>query len=147
METNPKFLKFSESPSANPDTAQELYAGLFSATVPSLPQHVLDEEDVKRLYPAGEDIAHERLVAFVQNKVKRYDTSRDCLQEQDHQSLSPYIVSGVLSSRQCVAAARAVNNNKIIVGSNGVKAWIKELVWRVWVTAFRVAYVQVASAK
>jgi deoxyribodipyrimidine photo-lyase len=135
VETNPKFLKISESPSANPDTAQQLYAGLFSATVPSLSKHTLDEEDVEELYPAGEDIAHERLAAFVQNKVKRYDISRDCLQEQDHQSLSPYIVSGVLSSRHCVAAARAVNNNKIIVGSNGVKSWIKELIWRVRITA------------
>lgn len=134
METNPKFLKFSESPSANPDTAQQLYAGLFSATIPTLPQHTLDE-DVERLYPAGEDAAHKCLDAFVQEKVKRYDITRDCLQEQDHQSLSPYIVSGVLSSRQCVAAARAVNNNKILVGSNGVKAWIKELVWRVRITA------------
>lgn len=131
METNPKFLKFSESPSANPETAQQLYAGLFSATIPILPQHTLDEEDIERLYPAGEDIAHRRLDVFVQEKVKCYDITRDCLHEQDHQSLSPYIVSGVLSPRQCVAAARAVNNNKIIVGSNGVKAWIKELVWRV----------------
>ncbi|KAF9330501.1 hypothetical protein BGZ91_000113 [Linnemannia elongata] len=130
VETDPKFLKLSEFPSANPDTAQQLYAGLFSATIPTLPQHTLDEEDVERLYPAGEDIAHKRLDAFMQEKIKRYDITRDCLQEQDQQSLSPYIVSGVLSSRQCVAAARAVNNNKIIVGSNGVKAWIKELVWR-----------------
>lgn len=130
VETDPKFLKLSEFPSANPDTAQQLYAGLFSATIPTLPQHTLDEEDVERLYPAGEDIAHKRLDAFMQEKIKRYDITRDCLQEQDQQSLSPYIVSGVLSSRQCVAAARAVNSNKIIVGSNGVKAWIKELVWR-----------------
>lgn len=134
METDPKFLKLSEFPSANPDTAQQLYAGLFSATIPTLPQHTLDEEDVERLYPAGEDIAHKRLDAFMQEKIKRYDITRDCLQEQDQQSLSPYIVSGVLSSRQCVAAARAVNSNKIIVGSNGVKAWIKELVWRVRIT-------------
>ncbi|KAF9930403.1 hypothetical protein FBU30_000534 [Linnemannia zychae] len=130
VETNPKFLKPSELPSANPESVQQLYAGIFNTTIPTLRNHTLDEEDVERLYPAGEDIAHERLTRFILDKIKRYDVTRDCLQDQDQQFLTPYIVSGVLSTRQCVNAARAINNNKIIVGNNGVKAFIKELVWR-----------------
>ncbi|KAF9107122.1 hypothetical protein BGX29_007339 [Mortierella sp. GBA35] len=147
VETNPKFLKFSDSPSANPEAAQQLYAELFTATVPTLRRYTMDEEEIDRLYPAGEDIAHERLAIFVQEKVKRYGVTRDCLQEQDHQSLSPYLVSGVLSARQCIAAARAVNNNKIIVGNEGVKAWVKEIVWREFYRYIALAFPKVCKNK
>ncbi|KAF9111681.1 hypothetical protein BGX27_004587 [Mortierella sp. AM989] len=130
VETNPHYLELSAPPEANPPEAKQLYAEHFSSAIPSLHAYTLDKSDAERLYPAGEDVAHERLQAFINDKVRRYHLSRDCPHEEGGASLAPYLSCGILSARQCVAAARAANNNKIIIGNEGVKAWIRELVWR-----------------
>ncbi|KAF9209845.1 hypothetical protein BGZ49_000026 [Haplosporangium sp. Z 27] len=130
VETKPHFLELSAAPDANPIEAKQLYAEHFIVVIPSLNQHSLDQAEMDRLYPAGEEVAHERLRFFIEEKVKRYHLSKDCPHEEGEASLSPYLSSGILSTRQCVAAARAANNNKIIIGNEGIRTWIKELVWK-----------------
>ncbi|KAG0005645.1 hypothetical protein BGZ80_009801 [Entomortierella chlamydospora] len=129
VETKPHYLQLSASPEANPIEAKQLYAEHFNSMIPSLHSHTLERVETEHLYPAGEEVAHERLRIFIEEKIKRYHLSRDCPHEEGGASLAPYLSSGVLSARQCVAAARAANNNKIIIGNEGVRTWIRELVW------------------
>ncbi|ORZ04459.1 deoxyribodipyrimidine photo-lyase [Lobosporangium transversale] len=130
VETDPHYLQLLPVPEANPIEAKQLYAEYFNASVPPYHPHSLDMSEIEQLYPAGEDAAHERLRAFIENKIMRYHLTKDSLTEEDDTKLSPYLSNGVLSTRQCVAAARAANNNKIIVGNEGVRTWIKEIIWR-----------------
>ncbi|KAI1320259.1 hypothetical protein EDD11_001474 [Mortierella claussenii] len=130
VETDPRYLQLLPAPDANPSEAKQLYAEYFNATIPSSHPHSLDITEIEFLYPAGEEVAHERLQTFIDEKIKRYHITRDCIFEEGEAVLAPYLSNGVLSARQCVAAARTANSNKIIIGNEGVKAWIKEFVWR-----------------
>lgn len=92
----------------------------------------MDKDEIQRLFPAGEKAAHARLSEFVQKRATRYHVRRDMPHEESGCSmLSAYLNAGVLSTRQCVVAARAANKNKIMAGDEGLKTWIKELGWRV----------------
>ena len=75
------------------------------------------------LWPAGEAEAQRRLAAFAAQRMAGYDTDRDLPALDATSRLSPYIMAGVLSPRQCLAAARRVPG----VGS---EVWISELIWR-----------------
>ncbi|KAG0251378.1 hypothetical protein DFQ27_008783 [Actinomortierella ambigua] len=130
VETNPHFLELSDEPTANPDEAKKLYADIFASSAPNSHPHNLDAELMEELYPAGEETAHLRLKDFLAEKAKQYHETRDFPYENGCSSLSPYLSAGVLSTRQCIAAARAANNNKIMVGNDGLRTWIKELIWR-----------------
>ncbi len=44
--------------------------------------------------------------------------------------LSPYLTAGVLSVRQCAAAAIEANDGQLDGGHEGIVQWIDELVWR-----------------
>ncbi|KAG0252008.1 hypothetical protein BG011_007266 [Mortierella polycephala] len=129
VETNPHYLKLIEAPEANPMEAEQLYANYFDQSIRSSHPHSLDRDEIERLYPAGEEVAHERLRTFVEESLWRYHKIKDCPSEPGSSPLAPYLANGILSARQCVAAARASNNNKIIIGNEGVRTWIKEIAW------------------
>ena len=120
-----------DAPKANEAEAKQLYSHIFRATFPTSHVHSLDREEIEKLYPAGETVAHERLENFIKHKVKTYHISRGELKDAETGALDPYISNGIISARQCVAAARVANGNKIFVGNPGVLAWVKDLAWKV----------------
>ncbi|KAI8603829.1 deoxyribodipyrimidine photo-lyase [Dissophora ornata] len=130
IETESHYLDLSEEPDANPPEAKELFAEYFKATVPSSYPHDLDVDEIKRLYPAGEEEARSRLDTFLRTKAKDYHQGRDVPYQEGTSVISPYLSAGVITGRQCVVAARAANKNKITTGDEGTKSWIKELGWR-----------------
>ncbi|KAG0202245.1 hypothetical protein BGX28_005182 [Mortierella sp. GBA30] len=130
VETNPQYLRPSDMPEANPVEAKQLYAQYFREIIPSSHTHSLERAEIERLYPAGEEAAQARLREFMEKTVLQYHTIRDRPYEQGSNPLNPYIASGILSIRQCVSAARAANNNKIMIGNEGVKTWITEIIWK-----------------
>ncbi|KAF8937338.1 FAD binding domain of DNA photolyase-domain-containing protein [Dissophora ornata] len=131
VETDRHYLELAPVPEANPLEARQLYAEYFNADAPSSSHSKsLNRDEMEQLYPAGEEAAHERLDTFVREKLKSYHITRDSVLDEGSLSLIPYLSSGILSARQCVAAARSANNNKIIIGNEGVKAFIKDIVWR-----------------
>jgi deoxyribodipyrimidine photo-lyase len=81
------------------------------------------------LWPSGEAHAHTRLARFAEGALSRYDTARDLPAEDGTSALSPYLAAGVLSARQCLAAALAANQQSFD-GSPGPRTWISELAWR-----------------
>ena len=80
------------------------------------------------LWPAGEAEAAKRLEQF-SDKIKHYDEARDVPSVNGTSLLSPYLAAGVISPRQCLAAARS-NNAQRIGGEGGAAVWISELTWR-----------------
>lgn len=132
IETNPYYLDLAHAPEPNHSEARTLFQKHFAATIPTSHPHGLDVAEIQRLFPAGEQAAHARLNEFVQQRAAQYHVRRDVPHEQQGCSmLSAYLNAGVLSTRQCVVAARAANRNKIVAGDEGLKTWIKELGWRV----------------
>lgn len=75
------------------------------------------------LYPAGEEAALERLSAFMSERVGDYASGRDFPGQPGTSILSPYLAAGVVSPRQCLAAARTHRGE-------GRKVWVSELIWR-----------------
>ncbi|MCB9866997.1 MAG: deoxyribodipyrimidine photo-lyase [Phycisphaerales bacterium] len=84
----------------------------------------------RKLWPEGESSAHQRLASFVDQAIADYATRRDEPATDGTSALSPYLACGVLSPRQCLRAALAVNHNRVDSGKKGVATWISELIWR-----------------
>lgn len=85
---------------------------------------------LRDLWPAGEDVAHERLRCFVDESIVDYHDTRDLPAIPGTSRLSPYLAAGVLSPRQCLHAALSANRGEFDGGNPGVVSWINELLWR-----------------
>lgn len=133
VETQPQHLSLSPAPEANPAGSKAEFAKYFSAEIPTSHPHDLDRDNIEELYPAGEEVAHERLKAFISESILEYQNIRSQVSHQGSNPLAPYIANGILSHRQCVSMARSVNNNKVMVGNEGVKLWVTEFIWKVCV--------------
>lgn len=81
------------------------------------------------LWPAGEGVAQKRLAEFVSRRIGSYKDNRDFPGVEGTSALSPYLAAGVISARQCLAAARTANAGRTD-GEGGAATWISELVWR-----------------
>ena len=81
-------------------------------------------------WPAGAAAAHDRLLAFIDERVDAYHDARDLPGEDGVSAVSPYLVAGVLSLRQCVHAVVEANEGRLDEGSRGAVVWLQELIWR-----------------
>ncbi len=95
------------------------------------------------LWPAGEPEAQRRLENFVQ-RIGNYQRVRDMPAVNGTSLLSPYLAAGVISPRQCLAAALAANKGQI-AGDDGVATWISELAWRDFYTHVLVGFPRVSK--
>ncbi len=89
------------------------------------------------LWPASEDEAKNRLLCFA-DRISGYHEARDIPSINGTSQISPYLAAGVISPRQCLAAAVQVNRGKI-VGDGGATTWVSELTWRDFYTHVLVA--------
>ncbi len=89
------------------------------------------------LWPPGESEAQRRLAEFTE-RIAEYDEDRDIPAVNGTSQLSPYLAAGVISPRQCLAAAMAASNRKN-TGDGGASTWISELTWRDFYTHVMVA--------
>lgn len=86
--------------------------------------------NLKQRWPAGEKAAHKRLATFINDQAGDYQAVRDIPSVDGTSSISPYLVAGVLSIRQCLHAAWLANNTEPDTGNKGLVCWISELIWR-----------------
>lgn len=86
------------------------------------------------LWPAGEQVAQQRLKAFTDAAIHGYLERRDFPAQAGTSQLSAYLVAGVLSIRQCLHAALSANQGEFASGQQGVVTWINELLWREFYT-------------
>ena len=99
---------------------------------PTVPQHLAGfNSTISATYwPAGETAAQQRLQQFIKTKISDYQLARDFPAQQGTSKLSAYLASGILSSRQCFAAAIKANKDKLQGGDPNLDCWISELIWR-----------------
>ena len=77
-------------------------------------------------YIIGEEHAIDKLDKFIDHKIHSYKDKRDYPAIDGTSSLSPYLSSGVLSSRQCLFKVF----EKLSDEKEGVKTWVNEIIWR-----------------
>jgi len=95
-------------------------------------------------WPAGEDKALARLKRFAQGRMDDYDEQRNLPAVDGTSRISPYLTAGVVSPRQCLAAALEANNGRIDSGSKGAKTWMEEIIWREFYRHVLVGYPRVS---
>ena len=83
-----------------------------------------------KLWPDGEDEAHERLNQFMDHHIKQYKNLRDFPAANASSVISPYLAVGALSTTQCMQAALSLNKGSLSDGNEGIACWINELIWR-----------------
>ena len=82
------------------------------------------------LWPAGEDEAETRLHEFLHKKAINYSKNRNDPILDGTSRISPYLTSGIISSKKCILEALKINNFEFSSGHIGVTKWIDEIVWR-----------------
>ena len=99
---------------------------------------------LRQLWPAGEQQAHRRLLAFADEQINYYQSERDLPGKPGTSRLSAYLAAGVLSPRQCLHAALQANRGEFDSGNTGVVSWINELLWREFYKHILVGYPRVS---
>ena len=89
------------------------------------------------LYPAGEAEANRRLKSFAK-RISNYNIGRDLPSIDGTSGLSGYLAAGVISPRQCLAAAKDLNDT-------GTQVWVSELTWRDFYTHVMVGFPKVCK--
>ena len=82
------------------------------------------------LWPAGEDEAETKLLKFLDEKVINYSKNRNDPILDGTSRISPYLASGIISSKKCILEALKINNFEFSSGHIGLTKWIDEIVWR-----------------
>ena len=86
----------------------------------------IDRKKILEIYKIGEEYALEKLDKFIDHKIHSYKEKRDYPAKDGTSLLSPYLSSGVLSSRQCLFKVF----EKLSEEEEGIKTWINEIIWR-----------------
>ncbi|WP_438012785.1 cryptochrome/photolyase family protein [Psychrobacter raelei] len=104
-------------------------------------------ESARADYPAGEQVAIDRLNSFVQQDIEEYSLTRDQPALIGTSHLSAYLTLGIISPRSCYLTANARLESKSFADENlvdseseleifennskgDVERWISELAWR-----------------
>lgn len=91
----------------------------------------------------GEAEAQKQLREF-SKKICHYNDTRDVPSTDGTSKLSPYLTTGVLSPRQCLAAV--VDSQVGLVSANeGIKRWVSEFAWRDFYSHVLVGYPRVSK--
>lgn len=102
------------------------------------------------LWPAGERHAHRKLERFCDERLAAYKDGRDLPALDSTSRLSPYLNSGVISPRQCIAAAREANQKALDdtrPGKPGPACWISEVIWREFYQHVLVGFPRVSMSR
>ena len=94
------------------------------------------------LWIAGEKEAAKRLKKFA-GQIDGYNDWRDIPSTTGTSLISPYLTAGVVSPRQCLAAA-IKHNGGSLSGSEGSTTWVSELTWRDFYTHVMVGFPRVS---
>ena len=99
------------------------------------------------LWPAGEVEAETRLNEFLDKKVINYSKNRNDPILEGTSRISPYLASGIISSKKCILEALKINNFEFSSGHIGVTKWIDEIVWREFYKNIMFSFPKVSMGK
>ncbi|MBI7342381.1 deoxyribodipyrimidine photo-lyase [Pseudomonas aeruginosa] len=128
-------------PRPQPQPPHALASDPLPDAVPAFPRPA---DSLRRLWPAGEEVAQERLRDFADQHLADYHERRDFPALPGTSQLSPYLAAGVLSPRQCLDAALVANRGEFSGGQQGAATWINELLWREFYKHILVGYPRVS---
>lgn len=98
-------------------------------------------------WPTGEKAALNRLEHFIEHKISAYKEKRDYPALDYTSRISPYLSTGMISSRQCFYAALEFNHFQLEHGNAGALCWMSELIWREFYKMILVAFPHVSKHK
>jgi deoxyribodipyrimidine photo-lyase len=99
------------------------------------------------LWPAGEKIAHKKLMQFIENKITHYQHDRDFPAIDGTSSLSPYLALGVISPRQAIDKVLQFTRGEWEGTNAGAACWISEIIWREFYQHIVVSFPHVCKRK
>ncbi len=99
------------------------------------------------LWREGEKEAQGRLSRFLSKRAGDYHMKRDLPAEPGTSELSPYLACGVVSARQCFAAAMEACGPSLQGGAPGVTTWINELIWREFYRHILIGFPRICTNK
>jgi len=82
------------------------------------------------IWPPGEKEAFIKLNNYLDKKIFDYARDRNDPIIDATSRLSPYLASGIISSKRCILEALKKNNFELDSGNKGITKWIDEIVWR-----------------
>ncbi|MCL1067199.1 deoxyribodipyrimidine photo-lyase [Shewanella olleyana] len=100
-----------------------------------------------KLWRAGEGEAKRILDQFCLNKIQEYQLERDFPALDNTSKLSPYLAIGVISAKQCLAAALNYYPEGLVDDTSPAKTWINELAWREFYRHLLVAFPRLSKGK
>jgi deoxyribodipyrimidine photo-lyase len=107
------------------------------------------EQGRSDLWPAGEAAAHKRLKTFLKVRIHEYHDKRDLPGVNGTSLLSPYLTSGVVSARTCLAGAMAAGafDSGSTPKAKKTSTWITELIWRDFYKHLLVAFPRLSMGR
>jgi deoxyribodipyrimidine photo-lyase len=105
--------------------------------VPPPTKQFANEEDkarIRKLWPAGHEVAMKRWKSFLLHKVENYAATRSDPSKDSTSRMSAYISAGVVSVRELMTEMKKHNKNSADFtqskASAGVYGWVREIVFR-----------------
>ncbi|KLV01952.1 deoxyribodipyrimidine photo-lyase [Photobacterium aphoticum] len=126
----PKQSVSDHSSSVNPVSPLTL-EGLLTLTYPTVDSMA---------WPVDEEAIRQRLLMFCEDKVRDYHEDRDTPSIDGTSRLSPYLATGMLSPRQCIAALQPFFPDGIVEDKQGPFCWLNEIIWREFYRHLMVAF-------
>ena len=83
-----------------------------------------------KYWESGEDFIKNHINEFLKTKGSAYKEERNFPNIQATSMLSPYLNSGVVSSKWCLLKAKEFNNGLLDDGDKGIVHWVSEILWR-----------------
>jgi deoxyribodipyrimidine photo-lyase len=118
-----------------------------SDLLPELADFPVQAEQLQELWPAGEAAALQGLQEFCKKGLKNYASQRDWPALKGTSGLSAWLALGVLSPRQCLAAALQASEGRITDKNTGAGVWVSELIWREFYRHILVGFPRVSRGK
>ena len=81
-------------------------------------------------WETGEEFIQEKIKSFLSTKGSKYKEDRNFPGIEATSKLSPYINSGIVSSKWCLVKAMENNNGFLDEGDKGIVHWVSEILWR-----------------
>ncbi|WP_444940024.1 cryptochrome/photolyase family protein [Microbulbifer sp. ZKSA004] len=106
----------------------------------------IDDAGLIKGWQVGEKAALKRLKKFG-GKISAYQAERDFPALDSTSCLSPYLNSGAVSIRQCIAMALDMNEGRWLGGDDGAACWISELIWREFYTHLLVDFPRLSKGR
>lgn len=114
---------------------------IFLTSIPS--KHLISNFN-KKIFPIGEKEAINRLKNFCLYKLNDYDSKRNFPFLNSTSILSPYLSSGIISSRYCLIMLKKIKNKesfKMILNST----WFNQILWREFYYQLLIGFPQVSQ--